>query len=347
MAETTQQIFFRIAREHALLSEQQITALLEAQDRARSSGAPRSVDALSIDMGYLGIDQVKGIERGVRYYVVRKADKLYGKVARERGLVDAETIANCLKKQKLDFTRRHVLVRLSKLLLDIDALTLAEDQQIREEVIRRDRATSEAARPPAAADASPPAANADSEDLSADAPERVYASEPEEETAEDRSSVEEIEPVLDEDGDGDDEVVGSDGEAVSASDDGEEASASDEEPEDGDDEEEAGDAADGGESEDEEDEHEYEDDDDEAAASDEADLLDSGDLDDASVPSTASADVIDSTELDALDGSDEEDDDGASEAETQKALPARRAAARKVPLPKKRLIVPRVKRKRG
>lgn len=137
-AETTQSIFLKIARDKGLLTEAQVTKVLRMQDVERArGGAARSIDEISLEAGLLTIEQVKGLERGVRYYVVRKADKRYATEAESRGIVDHDTVVNCLNKQKLDFTQRNRLARLSKLLLEIEAITLEQDAVLRDAVIER------------------------------------------------------------------------------------------------------------------------------------------------------------------------------------------------------------------
>ncbi|MFC1706367.1 hypothetical protein ACFL59_06020 [Planctomycetota bacterium] len=138
MSESERTIFLRIATEKGLLSSRQVAEVLAAHaaERDGDDGQP-TVAERCVNMELLTPEQARGLDRGVRYYVLRKADKLYGRVAVEREYVDRDTVDNCLKKQKLDYLKRKVLARLSKLLTGLDAVTAEEDEAIRQEVVRR------------------------------------------------------------------------------------------------------------------------------------------------------------------------------------------------------------------
>ena len=57
----------------------------------------------------------------------------------ELGLVDPETLANCLKKQKLDYRKRNTLPRLWKLFRELDVLSADDDERVR--ALARSRVT--------------------------------------------------------------------------------------------------------------------------------------------------------------------------------------------------------------
>ncbi|MHC4830991.1 MAG: hypothetical protein ACYTFT_11665, partial [Planctomycetota bacterium] len=99
MAESTRDIFLRIAVERGFVTPEQRDEVLSAYLAAKeSAGGVKAtpVEQILVDRGLLTVPQVKGIDRGVRYYIVRKADKAYGRIAKRRGLIDQSTLKNCL-----------------------------------------------------------------------------------------------------------------------------------------------------------------------------------------------------------------------------------------------------------
>lgn len=146
MSESTQAIFLRIATEKKLIDAEQARQLLEALEDKETAAAVLGLETIVLEKKLLSVEQVKGIARGVRYYIVRRADKRYGRLACKLGFIDEGTLENCLKKQKLDYTRRRRLVRLSKLLLEVEAITKTQDAKIRARVLAEEEA--ERAKPP-------------------------------------------------------------------------------------------------------------------------------------------------------------------------------------------------------
>jgi hypothetical protein len=135
--ESQAEIFVKIAQEKGLLDAAKLARVREAQREARKQKKSLSIEAACVDLGFLTNEQVRGLERGIRYYVVRKADRIYGRLAIEKGYADADTVRHCLARQHDEFFKRKKLVRLSKLLLGLDALTAEQDQDLRTLVISR------------------------------------------------------------------------------------------------------------------------------------------------------------------------------------------------------------------
>jgi hypothetical protein len=137
MKETAADIFAKIALEKKFLSEEQLAKAREAHREAKKEKRSLSVEAACVELGFLSPEQSRGIARGIRYYVARKVDKIYGKVAIEKGIADADTVRNCLSKQHDEFFKNKKLVRVSKLLMGLDAVTEAEDADVRAVVISK------------------------------------------------------------------------------------------------------------------------------------------------------------------------------------------------------------------
>lgn len=135
--ESATDIFAKIAREKGLLDDAKLGQARDAQKAARKEKRVLSLENACLELGILTPDQVRGIQRGIRYYVVRKADRIYGKVAIEKGFVEADVVRNCLSKQHDEFFKNKKLIRLSKLLMGLDAITTEEDEEVRKIVIGR------------------------------------------------------------------------------------------------------------------------------------------------------------------------------------------------------------------
>lgn len=137
MRETAAAIFSRIALEKGLLDETKLGLARQKLRDMRRKGVPYALDRACIDLGLLSEAQVRGIERGLRYYVARKADKAYRRIAADKGLVDGTVLDECLTEQKREFYENHRLLRLSRMLIDREAIDAAGDAAVRQEVLAR------------------------------------------------------------------------------------------------------------------------------------------------------------------------------------------------------------------
>jgi len=136
MSETAASIFAKIAIEKGFLDEKKLEQARTLQRLARKDGKAVTIDKACLELDLLTPVQVKGLERGLKYYVVRKADKIYGKLAVQKKFADKETVENCLEKQKNEYAKKK-LVRLSKLLMGLDAIDEAQDAELRAAVLKR------------------------------------------------------------------------------------------------------------------------------------------------------------------------------------------------------------------
>ncbi len=138
MRDTPASIFRKIVTEKGLLDEEALDrAEAAAEDgRAAGKGASYTVERACLDLGLLTEAQVRGIEAGRHYYIVRKADKTYAKIAVRDGLVASATVEKCLAAQKREYLEKRRLVRLSRLLLDKKAISAEDDAAVREQVVR-------------------------------------------------------------------------------------------------------------------------------------------------------------------------------------------------------------------
>lgn len=137
MAESAAAIFAKIAIEKGFLDEKKVEQARTLQRVSRKHGKSVPIDKACLELNLLTPVQVKGLERGLKYYIVRKADKIYGKLAVKKKYADKDTVEHCLERQKSEFTKKKRLVRISKLLAGLDAIDAAKDAELRAEVAKR------------------------------------------------------------------------------------------------------------------------------------------------------------------------------------------------------------------
>ncbi|HVY61934.1 MAG TPA: hypothetical protein VHF22_09790, partial [Planctomycetota bacterium] len=137
MNESRAAIFAKIAIEKGFLDEKKLEQARTLMKLARKDGKAVALDKACIELEILTPDQVRGLARGLKYYVARKADKIYGKLAVARKYCDEDTVEHCLQKQHAEFYKKNRLVRLAKLLSGLDAIKPEHDEEVRKAVQAR------------------------------------------------------------------------------------------------------------------------------------------------------------------------------------------------------------------
>ena len=128
-------VFARIAGARGLLDEEQVETLFGVQALDRMRGVRRSIATLCIVEGMLSRTAAASVTSAARYYLVRQADKQYGKVIAARGLVPTSLIEGLLEDQRRFFQEKRVLQRLSKILLGAGAISPDDDAAAKREVL--------------------------------------------------------------------------------------------------------------------------------------------------------------------------------------------------------------------
>lgn len=117
----------KILLEHGLITEKQ---LKKAQALKKSKR--RSLDKTLVNMGIIAKKQLKGLRQAVLYYLIRQADKFYGKIASQSQIVEERYVREALEEQKRLHLEEKRLVRLSKLLISSHNITPKADKAIQE-----------------------------------------------------------------------------------------------------------------------------------------------------------------------------------------------------------------------
>lgn len=131
MSESLNDIVSRIVLEHQLADEKKIEEALELQREILSTdGRKESLERVLVDMGVLKGKQLKGLRYAILYYLVRKVDRFYGKIAVQSKIVSSSDVDKALKEQKRVHNKERRLVRINKLLMEAGVLKKAEDKAI-------------------------------------------------------------------------------------------------------------------------------------------------------------------------------------------------------------------------
>ncbi len=117
----------KILLEHGLITEKQLKKARKLKKTKR-----RSLDKTLVGMGIIAKKQLKGLRQAVLYYLIRQADKFYGKIAAQSQIVEERYVREALEEQKRLHLEEKRLVRLSKLLISSHNITPKADKAIQE-----------------------------------------------------------------------------------------------------------------------------------------------------------------------------------------------------------------------
>jgi hypothetical protein len=132
-------VFARLAGARDLLDEEQVETLLGLQVLDRMlKRKPRSLAVLAVAEGMLAPEKATDLQQAVRYYLIRQADRAYGRIAVERGILPASLVEGLLEDQRRHFAERKVLQRLSRILLVAGAISPEQDDELKRAVLGRE-----------------------------------------------------------------------------------------------------------------------------------------------------------------------------------------------------------------
>src|SRR5439155_6337954 len=118
VAESLNDIVSRIVLQHNMVIEDKLEEALKLQREIMDTeGKKQSLERVLLDMGIIKGKQLKGLRYAILYYLVRKFDRLYGKIAVQSDIVEQRWIDEALEEQKRIHQEEHKLVRLNKILV--------------------------------------------------------------------------------------------------------------------------------------------------------------------------------------------------------------------------------------
>ncbi len=127
MHDKAEKRFLKAVRSSGLVAAADLDRALEVQALGRRHGRRLAIDRVLLKLELLSREQILGLWRALRYYLWRKEDKLYVKVAVQSSILPEEAAAGCLKEQKRAYKRAGELVRVNAIARQRGYLTAKED----------------------------------------------------------------------------------------------------------------------------------------------------------------------------------------------------------------------------
>lgn len=122
--------FLKAVRSSGLVPDAKLTHALEVQSFAARQGRELPLDRILLKLNLLDREQILGLWRALRYYVWRKEDKFYVKIAIQSAILTRETGKLCLKEQKKAYKHENILIRVNEIARQRGYLNNKEDEAI-------------------------------------------------------------------------------------------------------------------------------------------------------------------------------------------------------------------------
>lgn len=130
MTNKVEKRFLKAIRSSGVVSEADLEKALKVQKLAADRGRSLPIDRVLLKLQILDRDQILGLWRALRYYVWRKEDKLYVKVAVQSGILTPELGQQCLREQKDAYKQDNALVRVNEIARQRGYLEGKEDRAL-------------------------------------------------------------------------------------------------------------------------------------------------------------------------------------------------------------------------
>jgi hypothetical protein len=130
-SESLNDIVSRIVLQHNMVEEDRLEEALELQREILDTrGKKQSLERVLLDMGILRGKQLKGLRYAIIYYLVRKADRFYAKIAVQSDICEQKWVDAALREQKRIHVKERRLVRINKILLEKGYINSRENRAI-------------------------------------------------------------------------------------------------------------------------------------------------------------------------------------------------------------------------
>lgn len=130
MTNKVEKRFLKAIRSSGVVSEGDLEKALKVQKLAADRGRSLPIDRVLLKLQILDREQILGLWRALRYYVWRKEDKLYVKVAVQSGILTPELGKQCLREQKEAYKQENSLVRVNEIARQRGYLAGKEDRAL-------------------------------------------------------------------------------------------------------------------------------------------------------------------------------------------------------------------------
>ena len=106
--------FVKAVLSSGLLQEEDIDRARGLQAHAAKRGLNLPLDRIFLKLNLLSRDQILGLWRALRYYLWRKEDKFFVKIAIQSKIMSEKTARVCLKEQKQAYKHEDQLIRVNE-----------------------------------------------------------------------------------------------------------------------------------------------------------------------------------------------------------------------------------------
>jgi hypothetical protein len=132
----TEKRFLEAVRSSGLVAEPDLQRAIEVQRHAAEQGRYLPLDRILLKLGFLERAQLLGLWRALRYYLWRREDKKYIKLALQSKLLTPEVAKTCLREQKNMYKHEDQLVRVNEIARQRGYLKAHEDRALVEALHR-------------------------------------------------------------------------------------------------------------------------------------------------------------------------------------------------------------------
>lgn len=130
MQPKVQKRFAKAVLSSGLVSEADLERAKSIQSQARERGLELPLDRVLLKLHLLTRDQILGLWRALRYYLWRKEDKFFVKIALQSKLLTEKLARACLKEQKRAYKQEDLLVRVNEIARQRGYLTGSQDRAV-------------------------------------------------------------------------------------------------------------------------------------------------------------------------------------------------------------------------
>lgn len=128
--------FLKAVRGSGLVKEPDLERAMALQRHAADQGRYLPLDRILLKLGFLDRDQILGLWRALRYYLWRREDKKYVKLALQSKLLTPDVARSCLREQKSAYKHEDQLVRVNEIARQRGYLKAGEDRALVEALHR-------------------------------------------------------------------------------------------------------------------------------------------------------------------------------------------------------------------
>lgn len=122
--------FLDAVKQSNLVPPAELERALEFQRFAAGRGKALPLDRILLKFQLLDREQIDKLYKALRFFIWRKEDKVYAKLAVQSNLATAEDMKRCLKEQKRDFRERDLLRRVNEIAREKGLLEPKDDRAI-------------------------------------------------------------------------------------------------------------------------------------------------------------------------------------------------------------------------